>query len=129
MADCGRHVAPFGECFLLDLDPLLLKRRHVRRKMCASVLPKRKGALCAVGIGVQLSNVECWLMLLASGVFLVAQTVVVCVRGCWLDLRAWTRLSAAGPLEIDTSLRPLVPLPRSRWPSVLHQHQTLVQSP
>lgn len=30
--------APFGECLLLDLDPLLLKRRHVG--LCASGLPE-----------------------------------------------------------------------------------------
>jgi hypothetical protein len=75
--------APFGECFLLDLDPLLLKRRH-DRGVWASGLPG--GALCAVAIGVQgVSNVGALavvvvvVQLLLSGGWVLP--VVACVVG------------------------------------------------
>jgi hypothetical protein len=67
-----------------------------------------------VEINVWLCNVECAVRAGAAcwRPCFWLQTVVVCVRGWWLHWRAPTRLSTAGPLEIDRSLRPLVPVAR-----------------
>jgi hypothetical protein len=114
--------APFGECFLLDLDPLLLERRHISQVVGISAA-KRDGCM-RVEIVVQT-----WVCVrvLADGCVPGGQTM-----DAWLlvGLAGADSAVVAGPLEMDRSLRRLVTFSTSPLVGSNHvrHHQTSFQS-